>query len=214
MHVFFGSYELNVDIRELRCAGAVVALEPKAFNVLVYLMTHRDRAVPKTELLETLWPEEFVTEAALTRSIRLIRQAVGDDGNRQQIVKTVRNYGYRFVAEVMTPSQMVVPDEHLAPVDPDTFPTQSPIEPPEAVSPPPPDTVETAIASSAATPEPSQPQHAERRQLTVMFCDLVDSTQLASQLDPEDWWTVIRLYRELPTGTRESRFLMAYSHPY
>ena len=47
-------------------------------------------------------------------------------------------------------------------------------------------------------PRPAEPRvpEAERRQLTVLFCDLVDSTVLASQLDPEDWREVVRAYQE------------------
>ena len=51
--------------------------------------------------------------------------------------------------------------------------------------------------SSQVTPRvtASPPPEAERRQLTVMFCDLVDSTKLSSQLDPEDWRDVVRAYQ-------------------
>jgi DNA-binding winged helix-turn-helix (wHTH) protein len=103
MYVVFGAYELELDQRELRRAGEVVPLEPKAFKVLVYLLTHRHRAVSKSELLDTLWPQEYVTESALTRSVRLIRQAVGDAGHQQHIIKTLRGYGYRFMADVILP---------------------------------------------------------------------------------------------------------------
>jgi DNA-binding winged helix-turn-helix (wHTH) protein len=115
MHVVFGSYDLEVDKRELRHAGEVVPLEPKAFKVLVYLLTHRHRAVSKSELLETLWPEEYVTESALSRSVRLIRQAVGDAGHQQHIIKTLRGYGYRFVADVTLPriSRLCGRDQYL-----------------------------------------------------------------------------------------------------
>jgi class 3 adenylate cyclase/predicted ATPase len=50
--------------------------------------------------------------------------------------------------------------------------------------------------ASASPPASSSPPHAERRQLTVLFCDLVDSTPLASQLDPEDWREVVQAYQD------------------
>src|SRR5262249_39242192 len=81
----FGECALDVDRRELRRAGIVRPLEPKAFLVLVHLLTQRHRAVSKDELLATCWPNEFVTEAALTRCLRVIRQAVADDGVRQHL---------------------------------------------------------------------------------------------------------------------------------
>ena len=96
----FGECTLDVDRRELRRAGLVRPLEPKAFLVLMHLLTQRHRAVSKDELLVTCWPHEFVTEAALTRCLRVIRQAVADDGVRQHCIKTLRGYGYRFVAAV------------------------------------------------------------------------------------------------------------------
>ena len=103
MPFVFGAFALDLDRRELRDHGEGLPLEPKAFTVLAYLLTHRDRAVPKEELLEACWPGEWVTEAALARSVRLIRQAVRDDGDRQQVIKTLRGYGYRFVAVVEAP---------------------------------------------------------------------------------------------------------------
>jgi hypothetical protein len=72
-------------------------------------------------------------------------------------------------------------------------------QPPESVVSPPPQQEEplaapyTRVASLAAEPRPAE---AERRQLTVLFCDLVDSTVLASQLDPEDLREVMRAYQD------------------
>src|SRR5215471_10439220 len=98
----FGECILDIDRRELRRSGVVRALEPKAFTVLVHLLTQRHRAVAKDELLATCWPGEFVTQAALTRCLKVIRRAIGDDGVRQRVIKTLRDHGYRFVATVET----------------------------------------------------------------------------------------------------------------
>jgi DNA-binding winged helix-turn-helix (wHTH) protein/tetratricopeptide (TPR) repeat protein len=91
---------LDVSARELRRVGTPVALQPKAFDVLVHLLEARDRVVSKDELLDTLWPGEAVSESSLTFSIRAIRRAVGDDGNAQRVLKTVHGRGYRFIAVV------------------------------------------------------------------------------------------------------------------
>jgi class 3 adenylate cyclase len=61
--------------------------------------------------------------------------------------------------------------------------------------PPPPAPQVIPHAREAATPAPL-PTEAERRQLTVLFCDLVDSTRLASQLDAEDYREVVRAYQQ------------------
>lgn len=131
----FGDFHLDLDRRELRRISRLCPLERKAFNVLVYLLKERHRVVSKDELLETCWPGEFVTEAALNRCLGIIRRAVGDDGVRQEVIRTVRGYGFRFVAAVETrasdtamavvpaispPSHDVVPplQVHGAPADP------------------------------------------------------------------------------------------------
>ena len=102
MRVVFGAFTLDLDRRELRYQDRVQPLEPKAFTVLAYLLTHRDRAIAKEELLAACWPGEFVTDAALARCVQVIRRAVADDGGQQQVIKTLRGYGYRFVATVST----------------------------------------------------------------------------------------------------------------
>ena len=133
--------------------GVVLALELKVYAVLDYLLAHRDRAVPKGELLDTCWPNEFVSEAALTRCIRLIRQAVGDDGVQQQVIKTLRGHGYRFVAPI----------------------TEIPAAPMAAATDPP------LPSSNTLADTPTLPV-AERRQLTVLSCGLVEASALLAAL--------------------------------
>jgi DNA-binding winged helix-turn-helix (wHTH) protein len=206
MYVVFGAYELELDQRELRRAGEVVPLEPKAFKVLVYLLTHRHRAVSKSELLETLWPQEYVTESALTRSVRLIRQAVGDAGHQQHIIKTLRGYGYRFMADVILPPAEAVREMASGRLSGEVLDDQvsegslavaSPPEALDALVPSPgdaaplPDIPPKPFVSPAAV-HPSA--DAEHRPLTVLVCDLTQAAQLVEQLDPEDLRQVMRAY--------------------
>ena len=60
---------------------------------------------------------------------------------------------------------------------------------------PQPPSQEAAFPQTAPRPVTSSTPEAERRQLTVLFCDLVDSTALAGQLDPEEWREVVRAYQ-------------------
>jgi pimeloyl-ACP methyl ester carboxylesterase/DNA-binding winged helix-turn-helix (wHTH) protein len=85
---------------ELTRRGELVHVEPQVFDVLAYLVEHRDRVVTKVELLDAVWNHQFVTESALTTRIKQGRQAVGDDGRQQRTVQTVHGRGYRFVAAV------------------------------------------------------------------------------------------------------------------
>ena len=100
MTATFETCELNLDRVELRRDGAPVPVEPQVFDVLAYLVTHRDRVVSKHELLDEVWGSRFVSESALTSRIKSARRAVGDTGRDQRIIRTVHGRGYRFVAEV------------------------------------------------------------------------------------------------------------------
>jgi DNA-binding winged helix-turn-helix (wHTH) protein len=93
----FGDFELDERLYELRRGQMPVPIEPKVFDVLVYLLHHRDRVVPKHELLRELWPPS-VSPSVLPRCIRAARQCLGDDARRQEILQTIRGRGYRFVA--------------------------------------------------------------------------------------------------------------------
>ena len=94
----FGDLSLDVDRRELRNPSELVPLEPQAFDVLVHLVLHRDRVVPKEELMDTVWGGRFVSETAVTSRIKQVRRALGDDGHTQGLVRTYHGRGYRFVA--------------------------------------------------------------------------------------------------------------------
>jgi DNA-binding winged helix-turn-helix (wHTH) protein len=64
------------------------------------LVEHRDRVVTKNELLDDVWGDRFVSEAALTTGLRTVRLAVGDTGSQQRLIRTVHRRGYQFVAAV------------------------------------------------------------------------------------------------------------------
>lgn len=94
----FGGYELDTAQRELRLDGARVEVEPKAFEMLIYLADNAERAISKDELQNQIWPRSIVTETALTRCVMKARRAVGDDANKQDVIRTVHGHGYRFIA--------------------------------------------------------------------------------------------------------------------
>jgi len=96
----FGDCELDDQRYELRRGGALVHLEPQVFEVLAYLARHRDRVVPKAELLDQIWGSRFVSESALTSRLKAARRAVGDSGREQRVIGTVHGRGYRFLAPV------------------------------------------------------------------------------------------------------------------
>lgn len=95
----FGEVVIDPAAREVRVRNELRHLEPQAFDVLWLLATNPAPVVPKAELLDTVWGDQFVSESALTTRIKEIRRAVDDDGRTQGVIKNLRGTGYRFVAE-------------------------------------------------------------------------------------------------------------------
>src|SRR2546427_2256321 len=100
MRYVFGDYILDTQRYELRRAGTRLALRPKVFQVLAYLLAHRDRLVPKQELLEHMWPGQFISDATLNSCIMAVRKALGGRGRTPRCLQTVHGPGYRFLAPV------------------------------------------------------------------------------------------------------------------
>jgi DNA-binding winged helix-turn-helix (wHTH) protein len=89
----FEDYELDTQRYELRRRGVLCSLEPQGFNVLVYLVQHRDRVVSKDELFAQLWPNQTVSESTLTQRLLAARRTLGDSGQSQHFIKTVHGGG-------------------------------------------------------------------------------------------------------------------------
>ena len=107
----FGDCELDTERFELRRKGERHHVEPQVFDVLVYLVEHRDRLVAREELLAQVWGHSYVSEATLSSRLMAARKAIGDSGRAQALIRTVRGRGYQFVGEVKR-------DGTLAPAQP------------------------------------------------------------------------------------------------
>jgi pimeloyl-ACP methyl ester carboxylesterase len=105
--VRFGPYRLDPAEERLWRGEKVVRLTAKTFSVLRYLAEHSGRLVTKEELFKALWPKTAVGDAALTRCIRELREALTDDPREPHYVETVHRRGFRFIgpaAEVREPT--------------------------------------------------------------------------------------------------------------
>lgn len=100
MSYLFNDYVLDPDRRELRCGDTPIAIEPQVFDLLQYLIHHRDRVVSRDELIESIWGGRLVSESALSTRINAVRTAIGDSGTQQRLIKTLPRRGIRFVGEV------------------------------------------------------------------------------------------------------------------
>src|SRR5215468_3766635 len=101
MRYLFADCLLDTQCYLLRRAGQSIPLRPKVFQALTYLLTHRDRVIPKQELCEQVWSAQVVSDATIENCLKAIRQAIGDNGQAQRLIETRYGQGYRFVAEVM-----------------------------------------------------------------------------------------------------------------
>lgn len=97
----FGDFVLDTHRYELRGGGEVIRVEPQVFDVLTQLVANAERFVSKEELFDSVWGGRFVTEAALTSRIKAVRRALGDDGESQRFIRTVRGRGYQFVGTLI-----------------------------------------------------------------------------------------------------------------
>ena len=86
-----------------------VSVQPKVLELLFYLVRHRDRSVGIEELLEVVWRGETVTPASVKRAIGGARRALGDTGDSQSGIRTVRGRGYLFVRSVSECSAPAIP---------------------------------------------------------------------------------------------------------
>jgi DNA-binding winged helix-turn-helix (wHTH) protein len=99
--VRFGRFQVDRGRHELLLGDEEIALQPKAFDLLLFLIDQRDRLVPKEELLNALWPGVIVTEGSLQRLVSLLRQALRP-GGCEDYIRTYHRLGYRFVGDVLS----------------------------------------------------------------------------------------------------------------
>jgi formylglycine-generating enzyme required for sulfatase activity/DNA-binding winged helix-turn-helix (wHTH) protein len=93
-------FVVDPEVYEIRRAGTVVPVEPQVFDLLVLLIANRQRALGKDEIIERIWEGRIVSDATLSSRIRTARQALGDDGSAQRLIRTIHGRGFRFVGDV------------------------------------------------------------------------------------------------------------------
>ena len=100
MRYLFEDFVLDTDRRELRRSADVVPTTPQVFDLLDYLIRHKDRVVSKDDLISAVWNGRIVSDAALTTRLNAARSAIGDTGEKQRLIKTLPRKGFRFVGTV------------------------------------------------------------------------------------------------------------------
>ena len=194
MQYLFGDYALDISHCELRRTGRRIPLRPKVFDVLRYLIAHRDRVVSQQDLLDHIWPQQFVGEATLKSCIKEARQAVGDTGKAQRIIQTLHGRGYRFVAAVAEASEsppaeathsLLAPPHTSAPEDLGHALERSPMLGAEA---------HAYVKGSATAPDVLE---GECKQVTILCCALADARGLAARVGSEAMYRLMRTFLAL-----------------
>lgn len=98
----FANCELDTKLIELRQHGKLISVEPQVFRLLCMLIEQRDSALSKEDILSQIWGSRVVSDSSLSSCIKAARQAVGDNGDEQLLIKTIRGFGFRFVGEIAT----------------------------------------------------------------------------------------------------------------
>ena len=97
-----GDVEIDTGREVIRRAGQQIILRPKTFSLLVYLIQHRERLVPKEELIARLWANTAVTDGAIAQGVADIRRAFDEDPKNPRFIRTAARRGYQFIGPVET----------------------------------------------------------------------------------------------------------------
>ena len=100
MPFLFEGYRLDADRRELKRGTELIAVGPKVFDLLLFLIENREQVVGRDEILQAVWGGRIVSESTLTSHINGVRKAIGDSGKEQRLIRTVSRKGVRFVGEL------------------------------------------------------------------------------------------------------------------
>jgi len=79
--------------------GIAAAIEPQVFDLIIYLITHRDRLVTRQEIFDNIWADRIVSDDSLSSHIKKARKVLGDDGKLQRVIKTIHGRGFQFIAD-------------------------------------------------------------------------------------------------------------------
>jgi DNA-binding winged helix-turn-helix (wHTH) protein/tetratricopeptide (TPR) repeat protein len=98
----FDDFELDVGLYRLSRAGEPVAIGPKPFDLLLYLIRHARRTIPKAELIREVWQAEAVSDSSIPTCMTAVRRALDDDPDNPRFIQTVRGRGYRFIGSAVS----------------------------------------------------------------------------------------------------------------
>jgi len=100
MRLSLGQVEVDTSALIVVRDGKPLAVEPKVFDLLLLLVTNRDRIVSRSEAIETIWSGRAVSEDALSSCLKSVRRVVGDNGRSQRMIRTAYRRGFQWIGPV------------------------------------------------------------------------------------------------------------------
>ncbi len=98
MKFSFAEFDLDTDLYRLHRDGDPRSVEPMVFDLLVFFLKNPDQVFSRDELIDAIWKGRVVSDATVASCVKNARKALGDDGDRQRYIKTVRGRGFLFSA--------------------------------------------------------------------------------------------------------------------
>jgi DNA-binding winged helix-turn-helix (wHTH) protein len=126
----FGPYIVSPRRRLLVRDGRELPLIPRYFDLLVFLIAHRQEAVHRRDIFDKVWTDVIVSDSALSQAIRTIRRTLGDDSREPRFIRTVSRHGYRFVYSEVLEADDDAPELDAATSEPPARVSSEPPEPP------------------------------------------------------------------------------------
>ncbi len=96
-----GDFIIDTARYRISRGDTAVLVEPKVFDLLVHLIRNRDRVLTREELFQAIWEGREVSDATLSNHVKIARKVLGDSGELQRTIQTVRGRGYQFIAPVV-----------------------------------------------------------------------------------------------------------------
>ncbi|MFT5113778.1 MAG: TolB-like protein [Parasphingorhabdus sp.] len=115
MQFQFDNFTLDTERFQLMCDGEAVRTEPQVMELLIFLIVNRGRMVSRIELNDSIWNGRVVSDSALSSRIKIARQALGDNGRKQQYIRTIHKKGFTFSSDVTVKETTdITPEKHDA----------------------------------------------------------------------------------------------------
>ncbi|MFK8013224.1 MAG: tetratricopeptide repeat protein [Marinicellaceae bacterium] len=105
----FDHFEVNLNTRELYFHGEKVTIQKKSFELLLYLIEFKEKAVSRNELIEKLWNGRAVSDSVLSHASTKLRTALNDNNGKGKYIRTVHGFGLQFVGNIASSNQQKTP---------------------------------------------------------------------------------------------------------